>query len=399
MTSYASLAHLQSVVCCRFGKSMRELVVNLHIHCHAPKDQRAALVMNSGTHAMDFLTFVEYCFVAVFKRATNLKKITIVAPAAIPLDGHETFICTWQHPMMQNQCQASTSSHDPDGDHYHDISQGLLRQIPELIIKWMRYAPSRLHEVEILGFTKTTRLGQLIRPADILVHLKGWPCHNNLTSLTLQLNLTVLRSGHNLLDGVAGLIGNTARLKHLKLSASPPTKVYREPSETWTQLLRTLGSDPPFQLDTLELDGFVTSTSITLNRVVRAHLKTLRRITLQRTNFHAPNFLRPLCASLAESDIEYFGVREFFLHKNSWLAGCTMQWIFRLDQVLEFQGAPELSKKDLSYRDWIEVEFEDNDYADWLIYDNEDGQIGAEEMKVLFKQIVAAIDCGSIKDF
>jgi hypothetical protein len=185
----------------------------------------------------------------------------------------------------------------------------------------------------------------------------------------------------------------------LRVRSGPRSiREYRDSSEKWAPLLQQLGGDPPFRLQTLELDGLVSSQSApTLDHIIETHSPTLRRLVLEHTNFHYPNTLRAFFYALSRSNVNYYKTNWLYIHQRTYLLPSTLCFIVVPDEVLTHSQV--VATDDESCLDWVRVIWDVNGYDVPLIYDNEDDWYGENWMKNCFMNALAAINCGAVKDF
>jgi hypothetical protein len=220
----------------------------------------------------------------------------------------------------------------------------------------------------------------------------------NLTTLNLELEMEIPSSSLMPRILVTALEG-CPKLQVLKLHPGPNTSLdFEKRSDNWAPLLQLLGTDPPFRLRTLEVNGLVTSTTApTLDRVIDVHASTLRRIRLHHLNFHYPNSPRAFFTALSKADIRYFATRCFKLHNRSFIRNSTLACIEWEDEVLNFDVVNGVSK-DESYRDWVEIDWKIHHGDKELLYDYEEWTGHARPMEGVFMSVVEQVISGAIRD-
>jgi hypothetical protein len=219
-----------------------------------------------------------------------------------------------------------------------------------------------------------------------------------LTTLDLELDLETQISNKLILI-LAAAARSCSRLRVLKIRTGPEADLhFKEKSEAWAPLLQLLGSDPPFRLHTLEIDGLVSSMkSPTLAHIVDVHASTLRHILLHHLNFHYPNTAREFFAALSRSNINYFFARWFKLHGRGYLTSSTLACRFLSDEILEFHAEGGIYK-DWSYQGWVDIEWNVHHIDQGLVYDWRDGGREHWGVKETFMEVVELVDCGAIRD-
>ena len=238
------------------------------------------------------------------------------------------------------------------------------------------------------------------------------PFLQNMTTLDLQLDVFTHTTGI-MLKKIGGLIGSNPNLKVLKLRAGPRIgSAYRIPNNYWAPVLQALGSDPPFRLDTLEVEGLITSTTApTLARVVEAHSPTLRRLVLVHTNFGHPNTVRAFFDTLAMSEVRYYAWKDFLVNPTGYLMNSQLKFSIVGDEVLrpryslitekEFETASLQTIYDLAHttssdKDWVRITWDVVDNNKLSIWDGENNLLGKGGIKAAFRNVGVAIDCGVI---
>ncbi|KAL6711472.1 hypothetical protein ACN47E_004406 [Coniothyrium glycines] len=380
-TSPTSLAHLRQLALSRHAKKIRNISVQIHLEYN----------LNSPFAQYQLRAYADMVRMdlrVILGQAVRLQQLNLVAPSAPYVPPPE--ISPLVHlPYGYHNDNMLLSDHGAEPLEFWAFISEVFQ---ELIVSGKGIETFRL-----LGFAKAEWLVQIFPTPSLLVDLSNSAIARSLTTLTLEVVLHSHLTDSNILS-VAKLISSNSNLQHLTLNVGLPSLSFTFPNENWSSLLDTLYKDPVFSLQTLEFSGLATCSSSTLDQIVRTHSKSLRRLVLERTNFRAPNFLRPLFSSLAASRIEYFAFRELWLHNRTWIVSSRLSYAHLPDLVLEFTKDAESGRKDKSYRGWVDIVWPVSPRDAWIQWDNTDGKLGDEGMKRGLLEVVEAIDCGSIVD-
>ncbi|KAJ4376026.1 hypothetical protein N0V83_001306 [Neocucurbitaria cava] len=214
-----------------------------------------------------------------------------------------------------------------------------------------------------------------------------------LTSLELDLELFTDTSDEGMTQ-IVSLIKRNKMLKHLRLRAGINLDPHlRPPSKNWSPLLDLLGTDrPPFRLQTLDLDGLITSGTTTLDRIINIHAPTLRRIVLNHINLRRPNSLRAFFAALTKTGLNFFATNNFLINDTFWLSDGVLKIHSKPDEVLT--GS---SESDQTYKDWVHITWHTKRRDEWAIYDNVNGAYGELWMKDMIWGVIHSMDFSDIE--
>ena len=239
----------------------------------------------------------------------------------------------------------------------------------------------------------TTWQSNLSLETSVLKILAAAPGFRSLTKLDLELELST-NTSDVAIKTVVKLIKDNSKLQHLKLCAAPDVDPQpRTLTKHWSTLLDLLGTNPPFRLRSFDLDGLTTSGTTTLDRIIRVHSRTLRRVVLSNTRFLRPNSLRAFYAAMAETRLEYLAMKGFLMHDRHWIVNSNFTCQYRPDEVLDWSES-----LDEAYIGWIDLTWDQADHRDWVIYNNEEGARDEYWMQDKLLEVVAMVDCGGIQE-
>jgi hypothetical protein len=344
---------------------------------------------------------VKHMLKNVLTQAVNLRKIILGAPNGIPWLYDTRWVSGLPRLGDSVPVQNLEFSYSYAAGHKHIVNTASVCQLFTTIIHAIQQYPQReLQEFSIVEFHDTKWKSALI-PTDWVSTTKlATPVLQNLTSLNLQFEMFTADRYDTIVEIVKAIEKN-ASLRVLKLrTGKRSTLVFQRRSEYWAPLLSLLGTDPPFRLHTLMLDGLATSTTApTLDRVIAVHASTLRGVVFAHLNFHLPNSLRAFSTALAKTKINYFATSWFLIHERTFILAGSIQYRTVPDELEWGEDLDEIFMgKDESYRDWIYVDWEIYNHDRLLVYDNRDGSQGEGWMRMRFLDMVRMIDDGAIRD-
>jgi hypothetical protein len=340
----------------------------------------------------------------VFSLAGNLGKILLRAPVRTTEIGDHLLLSPL--PSFQNSNPIPDLQFQSPG-HYafgHVIDTASMCDLFNTIIHTIeQYLQHQVQEFGIIGFADTEWQSALVPTKWLHTAMLNKPALQHIKTLDLQFETFTFSSDDTIL-AVVGAIEKNVSLQVLKLRAGPRSiKYFHDRSEWWAPLLSLLGTDPPFRLRTLEIDGLVTSTDApTLDNIIAVHVSTLRRLVFEHLNFHFPNSLRALYDRLTKTDINYFSTKYFFIHERHYLVSGVLQYREVEDEVLKWEDEDSQDEdsedKDESYRDWIDVSWLVSSQNRPLVFENEDGRKSKNWMRRNFESIVGLIVDGAVWD-
>ncbi|KAA8621749.1 hypothetical protein PtrSN002B_008281 [Pyrenophora tritici-repentis] len=283
-----------------------------------------------------------------------------------------------------------------DMGHHHTVNVASYRALLNGLVHTMCFELPQLEQFSIMNFAKSRWHSNLAGTPYILQELTMRPVPQALTTLDLQLDMSTHNTGLHLAQ-VSELIGRNPNLKVFKLCAGPDMEFYhRLYNKNWAHLLEALGSDPPFRLHTLEIDGLIASTTApTLDRIIDVHSSNLRRLVLKNTNFCPPNSLGAFFNALANSEVRYYAWKQFMVPQAICLMSSRLLCSIVPDEALTptyYNGlAPESDK------DWVHItrDFVDNDGL--FVWDDYDESMEKGGIKSAFRGVGIAIKCGAIE--
>jgi hypothetical protein len=339
----------------------------------------------------------------VLIQAVNLRKVILGAPKGVVGVGDRQFQPVPGHPWIGDNSPVQYlqfGSLHPAG-HSHIVDTASVCRLFATIIHMIQQYPQReIQEFSIHGFHDTRWKSVLIPNDWVSTTQLATPALQNVTTLDLQFEMFTY-SRYDTIVGITKAIEKNPNLQVLKLRTGERSiLVFERRSEYWAPLLSLLGTDPPFRLRTLMLDGLVTSvTAPTLDRIITVHASTLRRVVFAHLNFHLPNSLRAFSTALAKTKITYFATSRFLLHERSFIVAGSIQYDTVPDEALEWEDGLEtiFMDKDEDYRDWVNVDWVYSHNAT-LVYDNRDGSQGEGWMRVKFLDMARMVDDGALRD-
>lgn len=379
---------------------MRTIDLRLDLHCtvRQPAEKlfpeleelRTASLLNEAK----FFAVIE----SVVRQAPKLRAITIRAPSG--------FVCTQQGAYVTRSMYVHGSGMHEIGllrTGFEDVQSNdgawPVRDFVSQLVHRVQVAVPCLERFRIIGFAESEWQSNLVSARRVLEAMAHVPAIRHLNVLDLQLEIFP-QNNPKCLSNLVKITERSVNLKVLRIRSGPNVdKNYRVSSEKWAPLLHQLGVNPPFRLETLEIDGLVTSKSApTLDRVIKAHSLTLRRLILEHTNFHSPNTLRAFFYALADSNVNYYRSNWLYLHQRTMLVASTLSFYVVPDEVLHSDSGKIIKKEDTSSWDWIHVTWDIRESLP-LVYDNHDGWWEEDWMRDCFLSTISSINSGAIRDY
>jgi hypothetical protein len=350
-------------------------------------------------------------FGGIFRRMPNLRSITLHAPLGLP-GMSDTFL------LHLPSATTGPYTHDLQFGvvhpqflqaHPHILHTRSVFRLTRGLVSAIRGVSHQLEHFQIVGYADSIWQSALMgnmRPFSDACELSAL---QNLTSLNLQLEMFTFHT-NLVIRRLVHLLKSNANLKALALSEGPLSiRRYQKRNENWAPLLQLLGSNPPFSLRSLEINGLVTSINApTLGCIINLHSSTIRRVILENTNFHYPNTLYAFFTACANSGIRYYKSRNFYLHERVVIVSSSLTYDTlededgRLHEDMEDWDSEtdHCNLDDESCQGWVEVDWAMNDYPRnaVLIYDNENGRKGIRYMYGAFMSGVSMVKDGAIID-
>jgi len=234
----------------------------------------------------------------------------------------------------------------------------------------------RLEAFECRGFDDPAWSPILAPSPAVLTSLRwDYQCYALLQQLHLQYDVYATERSTLFLS----VLEYTAKLKQLNVALAGEigqfSRVSSERisfiSQVTTHLFTKLAPRPPFFLTHLKLKGICANGEVTMDKVVRAHMNTLRILRLEDFWFLLPNSLRSFFEALANANVEYIGLRHFILADGRYLIQAVFRWLPNVpDLELEWEE-DECTLTDLE----IDFDVDNKKY--------EDGYYGQEKDKTV----------------
>ena len=160
------------------------------------------------------------------------------------------------------------------------------------------------------------------------------------------------------------------------------------------EIMQPLAQDPVFSLQKLELSNICANSEHTFARIFSAHARTLKSVTLEEFELHAPNTLRDFYSALAELNLTYYQTSSFRHFNGNNRGGYLHAALFSdtivRDEVLDWRSG---STMDRTYKGWVLHSRKHKDTDEPLVYDSKKGY----DVKHQMREIVAMIDCGALR--
>lgn len=385
----------------RFAKRIRTLEIFFDLNCISngvrllPLDGSACMEATIGDHE------AHARFSALFSRMPSLRNLLIHAPCYQSDTLNDAILPAFLpfHGGLLRPGLRYAIWEGEETDHIHTIDVASYQTLLPKLLHTVRVKLPNLEQFSIFGFANSRWQSSLAGTEGVLEAMTAKPVLRALTTLNLELEMSTDNTCIALTK-IGELIGSNPNLRVLKLRAGPGTCfTYRTPNSHWIPLLQVLGSDPPFRLHTLEVDGLIASTTApTLNSIIEVHSPTLRRIVLENTNFRLSHTTRAFFNALAKSEVQYFAWKRVLIHSHprSYLRGTHLRHYIVEDQVLTSLWNHGITPVPNSDKDWVLIMWDQDPLDTLSVWDGEDGLVGKDGIKVAFKNVVEAIDCGAI---
>lgn len=400
-TEKSSIAELERIACSRFTEDVRALHLDFRLVCHKLDFERHFL--DDLDHSLDPCVGIQIepkslieKLNIIFKRMKNLSEFLICGPAPIAGMGHGQFTLNPWPTNDSGKHAVFAPIYENFLAHYHVVNFEILETIVPRILDALHVRDRGLDKFSLVGFSTYSWQEMLIPSAPTLGCVLSLPSIQSLTRLELELAM-LEEASLGSIACVARIIEHTPQLQHLKVHAGPTDLTFSTSHEEYSPLLEVLGINPPFRLQSLDLEGVITGSKITLDDIVRVHTTTLRRMVLNHVNLHAPNYIRVLFKSLAVADLDYFAVRNMWCHNRFWLCPSTLQTTMKPDEVLSHYVADE-DDASAAYVGFVYISLEVYKHTKWIIHDATAKNHGKVWMRRSLLSVVEQVDCGGIRD-
>lgn len=397
-TTLASISRLETIAFTRFGKNIRTLHIDFYLvygqsNAHVYTSSQPSILNRSYLEEEGNPRWLLSKLASIFQRTMHLKYLSICAHPDTSEFSKLEMDAFWTFGAIPFLTAMLTTRRNTVLELFPALHSNSLSLSAPCIMEALRHSNLQLKTFGMVGFTKSLWQSHVITTLSSLADLAIAPSVHNLTNLDLQLDI-LNDDCHIAMIRVVKIIENNSSLKCFKLCAGPLDMDFRVFDDCCTPLLDCLGLDPPFRLQTLEIDGLITSShDTTLDHIVRTHNSSLRRLVLDHLHFYAPNSLRSFFSHLAKSDTEYFAIRNCWIHYRAWLCRSTLRIFIRPDEVTDWNF------KDSSDQSWIEIDWVGMNQSEWIIYDMLDGKISRRVMRDSLMCVVEQVDCGGIRDY
>jgi hypothetical protein len=268
--------------------------------------------------------------------------------------------------------------------------------LPATVLRSILYAVChsniKLRDLTISGFVhrKYIAYGYPPRDQDLV------PLYHNRERFmflrTLELEYSHPPDGREPQLSFLGLLRHTRHLESLKLSLIDTwfgDRFTGSPDRRSDEIMRALGKNPVFSLESLELRGLTADSRVTFSQVLGAHAKTLRFLILDEVELRAPNTTLAFYSALADLDLQYYRTSNF-RSRAGYVVACKVRDTNIEDEVLEWDSAS--MEKDETYKGWVLHSRECKRPEDWLVYDWRHGHNVKEEMT----NSRVMVECGAL---
>ena len=186
------------------------------------------------------------------------------------------------------------------------------------------------------------------------------------------------------------LLKHTRHLQALKLSLIDmwfSDRFAGSPDRRSDEIMRALGKNPVFSLESLELRGLRGDSRVTFSQIFRTHAETLVFLSLDEIELMAPNTILDFYSALADLNLEYYRASNF-RSRGGYIVPCKVRDFDIEDEVLEWDSV----EKDETYKGWVLHCREPKRPEDWLVYD---WKLGHDVKEELISSRVM-VECGAL---
>lgn len=329
----------------------------------------------------------------IFTRISSAHHIRIQSSQTFTADNHAEFDHGLLFERAMNDSPGLPTSNNSSFAHWpipdYESPSALFLSIFTAVVR----ADIQLDAIEFIGFACDTWRSRRAPSNTILSTLHDSSRMQHLTTLVLELDL-FQGSSNEAPALLINILKRSSSLKSLDLVVKPGfSAITINHEEACHGLLHCMGSSPPFGLEYLRLMGLVANSDMTLDRVIRAHSKTLKQLHLRNVQFNYPNTLRGLWGSLLDTDIERFAIRKFMLNGSCSYNKAALHEKTVGDECLQWDA-----NEDESYKDWVMWTLEKRDSDHHLVWDAIDRRGRYGSIKDDFIDEIMAIDCGACRD-
>ncbi|KAH7092341.1 hypothetical protein FB567DRAFT_236281 [Paraphoma chrysanthemicola] len=332
--------------------------------------------------------------VEYFQCMTQLSRLVIYPPAEL-MARHDYF-----SQGFDNQVEEHTLSARGVGSSEVSLSHLIVpihwspRAQFHSILGAIAAAEVQLKSIQMRCFTKCWHTALFAPATPILRHLASAPRLQTLVSLGLDLDVVSHNRHTDAVAALRRLLQDNAHLKHLALNLLPARGLFvrnLDREVACTRLLSCLGYSPPFSLQSLHLRGLYAGGLLTLDRVIANHKKTFESITLEETNFNAPNRLRHLLVALLDTQLNFLLFDEFVLNHKYVLQPFRM-----MSQDVEDVDPLWTSGEDESFRGWVKLTRDPRDDGSEIRFDCRNLPGAKTMMKEVLGDLIRQIDTGTM---
>ncbi|RMZ70345.1 hypothetical protein GMOD_00000424 [Pyrenophora seminiperda CCB06] len=366
-TTRTSLAYIKAVSGSRFAPRIRTLEIFIDLECIPKRPGTWPACMIATIYGLEARIF----FKSLFQRMRAPSLDSLLRPGI--------FIDLWEIEYMGHD-------HTMDPVSYRSLLDELIHAALDEI--------QRLEHFSILGYTVSQWQSVLAETKTILQSITATPDLQTLTTLNLELEMYT-DTTDCMLKKIGKIIGRNSNLNVLKLDAGPETHPYCKSNKHWVPLIWLLGSDPPFRLQTLEIDGLVaSSTAPSLAHIIKTHSPSLRRLVLRNTNFGPLNTIRAFFEALAESEVRYYAWKMFLVHRAGSCSFLTSSHlVYEEVEVLASEVDIDTTPTYSLDTEWVNIIWQNVPLHKMSVWD--DLRLKGD-IKAAFRNVVMAMDCGAI---